>query len=670
MSGADYKAWYESKEFRDRIEAPEAVLGAVYGREGTIFRVWAPGADSVTLCLYSCGTQEEAAEREDASGGLLGRYSMACPQGRALWEIYIPGDRHGAYYTYEVTREGRRRECVDPYARACGADGIRGMVVDLERTDPAGWREDLLWKRKDHPVFLYELHIKDYSYHQASGIPVRYRGKYLAFTFPGKEKRGESTGLRYLKELGITHVHLLPTADFASVRERGDRDQFNWGYDPQNYNIPEGSYATDPYRGEVRIREFKQMVRALHRAGLGVVLDVVYNHTFSTDSSFQTLAPFYYYRQKEDGGLSDGSACGNETASERTMFRKFMLESVLYWAREYHVDGFRFDLMGLHDTETMNEISGALKSAFPGKKFLLYGEPWAASEVCAMEKGYVPAVKKNVALLAEDIAVFCDDTRDAVKGSVFFARKPGFVNGGVGFEDKIASSLRAWCDGGHSFAPRSPAQIITYVSANDNYTLWDKLALTLAGEKETGEPDYYSKDKLLMARNKLAAGIVLLSLGIPFIQAGEEFGRTKYGDENSYSSSASINCLDWDRRIQFRELVEYYKGLAALRRQIPLYADQTMESVKAVEIREAGQGRVEAALHLEAYGGRWRQLYLIANASEEAVTLQLPPGRFEKLVDEKSSWYWRTLSPWRRTRGRGEEIRVAPVSLQVWGERR
>lgn len=654
MNPLEYKKQYESEYFRDEKEAPQAMLGALYTPEETWFRVWAPDAERVEVLLYTCGTEEEN------PGELPRRFIMNRSErvGESwVWEAIVPGNLHTVYYTYEVYREGGSAECVDIYAKACGADGRRGMVVDLHCTNPEGWQEDGRWRQENKNTVLYELHVKDFSYHQGSGVPREHRGKYLAFADQGKK----NTCISHLKELGVSHVHLLPVFDFASVEETGDENQFNWGYDPVHYNIPEGSYATDARHGQVRIEEFKRMVQALHGAGIGVVMDVVYNHTYSADGNFQVLAPYYYYRQKADGSLADGSACGNETASERPMCGKFIRESVLYWAEEYHIDGFRFDLMGLHDTETLNGIRQALDERFPDKDILMYGEPWAAAPA-SLQEGFYPAVKENLFRLSDRIAIFSDDTRDAVKGSVFRAREAGFVNGGSGFEQDIAASYLAWCGQGRGAAPKSPRQIITYVSAHDNYTLWDKLVLT----KGEGRQDYVSGDQALLAQNKLTAAIVMTCLGTPFFQAGEEFARTKYGDWNSYKSSASINCLDWDRREQFGELVEYYRGLIALRGRLPIYRDQTRHTADRVSILHADDGWVEVCLDMAGMKSEWNKVYIVANASGEPVPFHLPEGRYQKLADEKSSWLWKKTSRWSRIKK--EAAAAAPGSVGIWGK--
>lgn len=660
MTALEYKSLYESDKFKEDFLCVREDFGAVYSKEKTVFHVWAPTAEEVKLVLYTTGTDEEEGAEKKAC------HSMKRIE-NGVWEAEEMGDLHGVYYTYLVTHDGMTQECMDIYAKACGANGKRGMVVDLERTNPEGFEEDKDWVQKNKNTFLYELHVKDFSYDENSGIEDEYRGKYLAFTKRGTTLKGNpsvKTGVDYLKELGVTHVHLLPSADFASIDEIGDKEQFNWGYDPANYNIPEGSYSTDPCHGEVRIREFKQMVKALHDAGIGVVMDVVYNHTYASDSAFQKLVPFYYYRQEKDGRLADASACGNETASERFMYRQFMIQSVYYWAKEYHIDGFRFDLMGIHDTETMNLIRKKLNQLPKGKNILMYGEPWAANEP-AIEKGYLPAVKQNVEYLDEGIAIFSDDTRDTIKGSVFYGEKPGFVNGKKGLETAMRSVVCAWCDGGHDFSPKSPKQIITYTSAHDNFTLWDKLVITM--EKS---PDYTVKDKRVLKANKLVAAILFTSKGIPFMQAGEEFGRTKHGDENSYKSAPTVNMLDWKRREEYSELVEYYKGLRELRQNFSGLYDNEKESISNIRFFDEEEDMVAFEItNKSGHADDWDKLFVVYNSNDATGIVTLPPGRWETLVDGNSSVLWKNRISLDKIVKKSGKVEIEGLSAHIYGKR-
>ncbi len=457
----EWKEWYKSGEFQEKYLYEGHDLGVRCGEEGTVFRLWSPCADYVVLWLYRDGSGESGKRRV-----VMERKE------KGLWFWQTREELHGVYYEYELFLDGQTVRSGDPYARACGVNGFPSMVVNLKRTNPEGWEEDRAPERPPENI-IYEVHVKEFSWDKRGGFPEEVRGKYKAFLCENTELSqgsGYPTGCAYLRRLGVTHIQLMPVYDFGSVDEAGARNQFNWGYDPVNYNVPEGSYATDPCRGETRIRELKEMIRSLHRQGFRVVMDVVYNHTYSLNSWFQRTVPWYYYRVDEEGRPSDGSACGNDVASERPMCASYILESVLYWAEEYHIDGFRFDLMGLLDVELMNRIRRELDARYgPGEK-LIYGEPWRAGET-AMEAGR-PALKENLALLDENIGIFCDNTRNTVKGSVFEEDREGFVNGGQGLEEDVLRSVRAWQETDR-LQVKAPSQIITYISAHDNQTLWD-----------------------------------------------------------------------------------------------------------------------------------------------------------------------------------------------------
>lgn len=440
-----------------------------------------------------------------------------------------------------------------------------------------------------------------------------------------EDKGKDPTCLSYLKSLGISHIHLLPSFDFGSVEEDQEDGGFNWGYDPVNYNVPEGSYATNPYDGRVRIREYKEMVQALHKAGISVVMDVVYNHTHSLDSHFNHTVPYYYYRQWPDGRMSDGSDCGNDTASDRQMYRKYMIDSVLYWVREYHIDGFRFDLMGLHDVETMNAIRKAVDDCHDlGKHLLIYGEPWSAGET-AVREGFVLSDKNAVLDLDQRILLFNDDTRDWVKGSYIKLDQGGFVNGKPGLED---FSKRAFCG---KFAkeftnqPDSPARVIQYVSAHDNSTLWDKLVDTVYKDH-----DYDTIHEDLMERNKLAAAIVRFSKGIPFMQAGEEAGRTKLGFDNSFNLPKNINWLDWRRMHRFSMLTDYYKGLWEVRKSLPAIKDLSEQSAAAIEFIP------HLPKQIVGYYLADRTILVIFNASMDSVEFPIE-GTFQIKVNKEKA---------------------------------
>lgn len=621
MTAREWKQMFESREFEEKYTYAGNDLGAVYEKEKTTFKVWAPTAEKVMLHLYTAGSTGEAGEKE-----LLQVEMKKREQG--IYEKQVKGDLHGVYYTFSVTVDGETRETGDIYAKAAGVNGKRSMVVDLEKTNPKGWEEDI---HVFHPLgktWVWEVHIGDFSNDPASGVREEYRGKYLAFTENTTLNQDgvHPTCVNYLKELGITHVHLLPSFDYGSVDE-SKCDTFNWGYDPVNYNVPEGSYATDAFHGEVRIREFKEMVAALHKAGISVVMDVVYNHTHSLDSFFNATVPYYYYRTWEDGTYSDGSACGNDTASDRAMFRKYMMDSVLHWVQEYHVDGFRFDLMGLHDTQTMNEIRKALNELEDGEQIFLYGEPWSAGP-SALKESESFATKEAMKKLAEGIAVFNDDTRDAVKGPYDKLEVPGFVNGKKGLEEKIKRGIQGLFDEKEKVQPVSPAQLLNYVSAHDNSTLWDKLVDSVKQDQ-----DYETRHEDLLAMNKLAAAIVQFSAGIPFMQAGEEAGRTKQGEDNSYNLSKELNRLDWNRMYKFQDLISYYKGLHEVRNQFSGFYDL---SEKARTRQHFYENLPEGIIAYEMEGIRgtdqWEKVVVIFHASQEPTEFVLGNTGYKRIV--------------------------------------
>lgn len=621
MTAREWKQMFESREFEEKYTYAGNDLGAVYEKEKTTFKVWAPTAEKVMLHLYTAGSTGEAGEKE-----LLQVEMKKREQG--IYEKQVKGDLHGVYYTFSVTVDGETRETGDIYAKAAGVNGKRSMVVDLEKTNPKGWEEDT---HVFHPLgktWVWEVHIGDFSNDPASGVREEYRGKYLAFTENTTLNQDgvHPTCVNYLKELGITHVHLLPSFDYGSVDE-SKCDTFNWGYDPVNYNVPEGSYATDAFHGEVRIREFKEMVAALHKAGISVVMDVVYNHTHSLDSFFNATVPYYYYRTWEDGTYSDGSACGNDTASDRAMFRKYMMDSVLHWVQEYHVDGFRFDLMGLHDTQTMDEIRKALNELEDGEQIFLYGEPWSAGP-SALKESESFATKEAMKKLAEGIAVFNDDTRDAVKGPYDKLEVPGFVNGKKGLEEKIKRGIQGLFDEKEKVQPVSPAQLLNYVSAHDNSTLWDKLVDSVKKDQ-----DYETRHEDLLAMNKLAAAIVQFSAGIPFMQAGEEAGRTKQGEDNSYNLSKELNRLDWNRMYKFQDLISYYKGLHEVRNQFSGFYDL---SEKARTRQHFYENLPEGIIAYEMEGIRgtdqWEKVVVIFHASQEPTEFVLGNTGYKRIV--------------------------------------
>jgi len=639
----DWKKYYEAHT-DEPVYRYDGPLGVMLTEEGrTVFRLWSPVARSVKVLLYRSDTTEEI--------------FRICPMVWAeegVWVYEYPGKLTNVYYQFEVNVDGVTYVTGDPLARACGANGERSMVVDLSATNPEGWERDKAPARGNEDI-IYEVHVKEFSWDSAGGFPEEWRGKYMAFTCPNTTLNGEGrvpTGVAYLKWLGVTHIQLMPVFDYGSVNETGRQEAFNWGYDPVNYNVPEGSYATDPHDGNVRIRELKSAVMALHKAGFRVIMDVVYNHSFSLDGPLQCTVPWYFYRVTEDGVISNGSACGNDTASERYMCGRFILESVLYWAEEYHMDGFRFDLMGLHDVGLMNRIRQTLNDRFgPGEK-LLYGEPWRAGET-AFENEAISADKGHVRDLAPGIGIFCDDTRDALKGSVFNAEDTGYVNGKSGMEQAIARGVRAWSGSGNRLYADNPDRIITYVTAHDNHTLWDKLKVT-------------TKERELRVRqNRLAAAICLTSQGRPFMLSGEEFLRTKGGIENAYRSPIAINRLDWHRAYTERAMVDYYRGLIALRKQMPAFCDKTDEAPGRIQMLETGRGIVCFLADNRGGDGRWPELLVVYNANSHSVRDTIPEGVWQVLADGEDSWRWDKQGAERHLEQ--GSLTVAPVSATILG---
>ena len=533
-------------------------LGAVWRSSATAFRLWAPTACSAALHRFATGTD---AEPEAAD---LGTLAMQRSEG-GTWYLELVGDLAGQYYQYELQfPDGTSTVTADPYAHAAGAGGTRSMVLNQAAAVPDGWQKDERPAIPAHARSVWEVHVADFTADPASGVPQAYRGKFMGFTVDGTTLNGDGvhpTGLNYLKRLGVTHVQLQPIFDFATVDEVSGED-YNWGYDPLNYNLPEGSYATDAFHGEVRVRECRAMIQALHSAGLGVVMDVVYNHTYYSYSWLERTVPGYWNRRWENGSLTNGSGCGCDLASERTMVRKYLVDSCVYWAKEYHIDGFRFDLMALHDVETMNAIRAALDALPGGEDILMYGEPWQGGST-RMEHGAIPANKQAAGLLDSRIGFFCDNTRDAIKGGVFNAGSAGYINGDMHCGYQVLHSIPAWRGGQADFMPQAPGQVVQYVSAHDNYTLWDKLKCV------AHRGDYAAPDADLLAQNRMAAGIYLTCQGLPFMQGGEEFARTKHGDHNTYRGPLELNRLDWTRAAQLEELVQYYHGLLEIRKAYP-----------------------------------------------------------------------------------------------------
>lgn len=619
-------------------------LGLSYTKQTSRFSLWAPTADQVHLVIYEdAGAYDEQGQVRHDEGGL--EWSMH-RHDDGVWETYLDGDWAGHYYMYKLTF-GKHdiRYAADPYGRAVTANGQRSAVLDLRSTDPTGWSED---QRPgcEHPTdaVIYELHVRDFS-----ADPDTYfeggRGRFAAFTRTGLcNKDGQSIGLDHLKELGITHVHLLPIADCHTIDELADpakSPQYNWGYDPQHYNVPEGSYASDPRNPAVRIREFKELVLALHRTGIGVILDVVYNHTYALEEGpFEPIVPGYYYRQDQHGGWSNGSGVGNELASERPMVRRYIKDSLRYWAEEYHVDGFRFDLLGLIDTPTVAELTKELREeVYSG--MLIYGEPWTGGESPLQEKTLKGSQR------GKGFAVFNDHFRGAIKGDSD-GEGPGFATGAWDKEGEIVQGVRGAI---YDFTT-APSESINYVTAHDNLNLWDKVITVRRLRGRCGFPDWdqgqprdgrsameavqdadpyalLDQAQLMedetVRRSLLANGIVLTSQGIPFIHAGDELLRSKYGDHNSYRSGDAVNCIRWGYKTRFREVFDYYRGLILLRRSHPAFRLHTAELVEQhLEILRESDHTVAYRLHSYAGGDTWRNIVVIYNGSGREQTMFLP----------------------------------------------
>lgn len=568
-------------------------LGATYTPEATTFKVWSPTASSAKVVLYTKGS-----DKEDGAAK-ISTTDMTYNEANGVWSATIDGDLKNIYYTYLIKNNDVEREVVDIYAKAAGVNGDRGMVVDLASTDPEGWDKDthkLVPSQTDANV--WELHVKDFSHNKNSGISEGNRGKYLAFTENGTTLNGEgkyATGVDYLKQLGVNYVHLNPVYDFGSIDEAGAPEQFNWGYDPKNYNVPEGSYSSDPEDGNVRINEFKQMVKALHDAGIGVVMDVVYNHTFVGETSwFQQTVPNYYYRFSGKNTWSSGSGCGNDTASEHEMFRKYMVDSVTYWAEEYHIDGFRFDLMGLHDVTTMNAIRASLDEI--DSRILMYGEGWSMN-TSTDSTAPAMATQMNAGKMNERIAFFNDEIRNGLRGGNDDATL-GYIEGASSSLNAVKHGIQGNTVTGSAWKAKAPTQNVNYASAHDNLALYDNLILSLKG---SAKDLYYERHEDLIAMNKLSAAIIYSSQGIPFILAGEEFARTKFGDKNSYKSSPEINMLDWSRTVTYKDLVSYYAGMIEIRNNYAPFRDGTKNTVDTkMQFSNALSGVIAYTIYDEA----------------------------------------------------------------------
>ena len=597
-------------------------LELVYTPQQSIFTLWAPSADNVRLNLYSsgeAGDPEEQLEMDITDNG--------------TWCIHIDRDLKGSFYTFQIEKDGKwLDETPGIWAKAVGINGNRAAVIDWNETNPEGWESDQSPELKMYSdIILYELHHRDFSIDPNSGI--EHKGKFLALTETGtKTPEGESSGLDHLKELGVTHIHILPSFDFATIDERKlEKNKYNWGYDPKNYNVPDGSYSTDPVTPTTRIREFKEMVKSLHQNGFRIVLDVVYNHTASTEhSNFDLTVPGYFYRQNPDGSYSNASGCGNETASEREMVRHYIIESVKFWAKEYHIDGFRFDLMGLHDVTTMNSIRTALDNLYAdgsGSQILMYGEAWDMATNC--DEGTVLASQKNLKQLSDRIGAFDDTIRDAIKGST------GGTDGAFVQEGSRRANLKTGIAGQSDTTTgwaNVPSQCVTYASCHDNLCLYDKLVGSVYG----ADGKYRKRYEDLVAMNKLSAAIVITSQGIPFSLGGEEFCRSKDGDENSYASSRKENMLDWENVDLYSDVIEYYRGLYKIRDAFAAFSDSTAATANSLTyLSDVPKGVMGYTIN-NTESGKWSQMCVIFNGSDSAQNVTAK-GDWVVLADNKTA---------------------------------
>ena len=633
----NYK-YYDTEEF-ESLYNYTGNLGVSYLEEKSIFRIWSPIANKVILKLYG-------KEGYDLNLKYYKLYNMELKE-KGIWEITIDGNLDGEYYNYIIEIDGEENEVVDPYAKAISVNGLRGMVVDFKKLNPKGWEEQkaTIFESPTDSI-IYEMHVRDFTIDENSGINKSIKGKFLGLVEEGTVFKDTNikTGLDHLKELGINVVHLLPSFDYKTVDEALlNSREYNWGYDPLNYNALEGSYSTNPFLGEVRIREFKEMIMKFHKENIKVVMGVVYNHTSdSENSNFNLIVPNYYYRQDKEGKFSNGSGCGNETASERFMVRKFIVDSIKHFANEYKIDGFRFDLMGLHDIETIKEVRRELDKI--NKDILIYGEGWAGGDTPLKEDK--SALKKNINKLGEmQIAAFSDDIRDAIKGRVFDPNKGGFINSIEGFEESLKFGIVGSIDHkdidysnikySESSWANEPYQVITYTSAHDNYTLWDKIYL--ADNKISEE------DRILI--NKLAAAIIFTSQGIAFIHSGDEILRTKKEEdgtlvENSYKSSDYVNKFDWSRKEKYKDVFEYYKSLINLRKSHRVFKMKTSKEIKEnIEFFKKGDNFKEN--NIVAYKIKGNNLKdsigniaVIFNGNKDEVEVKLDHDAFKVILDK------------------------------------
>ena len=612
---------FDTEDFNARYYYGGDDLGFVWTTKQTTFKLWAPMADECNLILYADGYL----------GGPYKNIPMEYEKG-GVWSVVVKGNLNSFYYNFEVKYDNQWNEVTDPYAKATGVNGKRCMIVNFESLNSRGWEEDKQRERiPPDKAIIYEGHIRDLTINESSGVTKK--GMYLGLAERNTvNSYSMPTGLSHIASMGVTHIHLLPINDFGSVDEMMENRQYNWGYDPVHFSTPEGSYSTNPYRGSVRIKELKKMIRRIHKEGLNVILDVVYNHTYyGVDGDLYKVFPGFYYRSDSVGNLTNGSGCGNELATERKMVRKYIVDSLKFWVEEYHVDGFRFDLMGLYDIETLNYIRSELDKIDPN--IITYGEPWQGAESALTRE--LAGTKNNMRVLPDNFAAFSDDFRDAIKGDVFDAAKPGFVQGDINCRETVKMGITG-AVGHHGvalgyltrhefFMTKNPMQSINYTSAHDNLTLYDKLIAC--------EPD--ASIERIKKLVKLCAAITLTSQGIPFFSAGEEFLRTKNGDHNSYKSSDEINGIDWNRMKTFEDVTEYYKGLIKLRKRHPAFRMKTTEEIREnIKFIDTDNNNIITyIIQNHANGDAWKEIVVIFNISSENILLGLPSTGWNIVVN-------------------------------------
>ena len=619
---------------------------------GTHFRLWSPKAQEVALNLYDNGN----------TGAPFSSQKMNFDAATCTWAISFPEKLYGKFYTFKVLQNDKwLDETPGVWAKAVGVNGKRAAIIDFDATNPEGWAADKGPEVKNFSdVIVYEMHHRDMSMHPSSGIANK--GKFLALTEPGtKSPEGQATGIDHLKELGVTHVHILPSYDYNSVDEMNlQNNTYNWGYDPQNYNAPEGSYSTNPSDPATRVKEMKEMIKALHDAGIGVIMDVVYNHTAQNDeSNFELTAPGYYHRHWDDGRYSDASGCGNETASDLQQMHDYIINSTKYWADEYHIDGFRFDLMAIHDTETMNQVAAELKKINPS--IFVYGEGWTAGDSpLAKERR---ALKENVSKMT-DVAVFSDDIRDAVKGHYTDASDRGFATGKPGLEETVKIGIVAatnhpqvdYKKGNNSKFPyaQSPEMIVNYVSCHDDLCLTDKLKKSMAGEPEEN----------MRNAAKLAQTIVFTSQGTPFMFAGEEVWRDKQGVHNSYKSPDSINAIDWSNKDKYRDQFDYYKGLIELRKTHPAFRMTSAKDIARNLVFDKIDSKktpnlISYSLKNHANGDEWEEIKVVFNGASESRNVDVKKGDWTVVARDGK------INPKGMGEFKGGKIELTPYSALI-----